>query len=88
MCRVLESTSLLYTKRYRGFVVYRILETIYANDMALVADNLQDMQVILQCFADTANRFRLSVNPQNAVSMRHEPDGQTAGTFAITDQPD
>ena len=43
-------------KRYRGSVVYRILETTYA-------DNPQDMQVILQRFADTANHFGLSVNP-------------------------
>lgn len=50
-------------KRYRGSVVYRIFETIYADDTALLADNPQDMQVILQRFADTANRFRLSVNP-------------------------
>ena len=39
-------------KRYRDSVLYRILEIIYvyADDTALLADNPQDMQVILQLF--------------------------------------
>ena len=72
-------------KRYRGSALYRILETICTDDTALLADNPQDMQVILQRFADTANCFGLEVNPQITVSMRYQPEGQAAGAFAIND---
>ena len=72
-------------KRYRGSALYRILETIYADDTALLSDNPQHTQVILQRFADTAGRFGLVINPQKTVSMRYEPEGQAAGAFAIYD---
>ena len=49
-------------KRYRGSALYRIIETIYADDTALLADNPQEMQVILQRFA--ANHFGLVFNPR------------------------
>ena len=55
-------------KRYRDSALYRILEIIYADDTALLADNPQDMQVIIQCFAHTTNHFGLVVNTQKTVS--------------------
>ena len=78
-----RGTSLMW--RYRNSALYSILQTIYADDTALLADNPHYMQVILQHFADTANYFGLVVNPQKTVSIRYEPEGQAAGAFSIND---
>lgn len=59
--------------------------TIYADDTALLADNPQDIWVILHHFADTVNHFGLAINPWKTASMRNEPEVQTDGVFAIND---
>ena len=58
-------------KKYRGSALYGILKIIYADDTALLVDNPQDMQMIIQCFAHTTNHFGLAVNTQKTVSMRY-----------------
>ena len=57
---------------------------IWHDSAALLADDPQDIQVILQRFADTANRFGLVANAQKTISMRYE-QGQATGAFAIND---
>ena len=53
---------------------HRVLDTIYADDTALVADYHANMQETVQWFAEVADCFGLLINRNKTLVMRAVPD--------------
>ena len=61
-------------RRFRNPVSHRVLDTIYADDTALVADSHTRMQETVQRFAEVAECFGLLINQSKTVVMRAVPN--------------
>ena len=61
-------------RRFHNPVSHRVLDTIYADDTALVADSHAGMQETVQQFAEVAECFGLLINQSKTVVMRAVPN--------------